>query len=82
MISLLDDSLAVCIYFDQDDSRFQDNIGISILESCPQCEKLFIADEINFFITPTQARQMIDALSSALKMRRAFFEKHRLNTGS
>jgi hypothetical protein len=82
MISLLDDSLAVGIYFDQDDSRFQDNIGISILESCPQCEKLFIADEVNFFITPNQARQMIDALSSALEMRRAFLEKHRLNNSS
>ena len=71
MISLLDDSLAVSIYFDRNDSRFQDNIGVSILETCPQCEKLFKADEINCFITPNQARQLIEALSTALEMRRA-----------
>jgi len=82
MISLLDDSLAVSIYFDQNDSRFQDNIAVSILESCPQCEKLFIANEINCFITPDQARQLIEALGSALELRRAFFEKHRLSSNS
>ncbi|MDR3562912.1 MAG: hypothetical protein P4N59_15960 [Negativicutes bacterium] len=80
MISLLDDSLEVSIYFDRNDSRFQDNIGVSILENCPQCEKLFKADEINCFITPDQARQLIEALSTALEMRRAFFEKRRLGT--
>jgi hypothetical protein len=82
MISLLDDSLAVSIYFDQNNARFQDNIGVSILESCPQCEKLFIADEINCFITPNQARQLIEALGSALELRRAYLEKHRLNNAS
>ena len=74
MISLLDDSLEVSIYFDRNDNRFQDNIGVSILENCPQCEKLFKADEINCFITPDQARQLIEALSSALEMRRALMK--------
>ena len=74
MISLLDDNLAVSIYFDRNDSRFQDNIGVTILENCPQCEKLFKADEINCFITPDQARQLIEALSTALEMRRALMK--------
>ena len=80
MISLLDDSLAVSIYFDQSDSRFQDNIAVSILESCPECEKLFKADEVNCFLTPDQARQLMEALASALETRRAFFESHRLSS--
>jgi len=79
MIPLLDDSLALNIYFDRDSSRFQDNIAVSILETCPQCEKLFIADEINIFITPNQAQQLIEALASALQVRRAFLDKRRLN---
>jgi hypothetical protein len=72
MISLLDDSLEVSIYFDRNDIRFQDNIGVSILENCPECEKLFKANEINCFITPDHARQLIEALSTALEMRRSF----------
>ncbi|HMD90902.1 MAG TPA: hypothetical protein VKF38_17230 [Anaerolineaceae bacterium] len=76
MISLLDDNLEVSIYFDRDDSRFQDNIGVCILENCPQCEKLFIANEINCFITPDQAHQLIAALEAALQARRAYHENY------
>ena len=76
MISLIDDNLEVSIYFDRDDSRFQDNIGVCILENCPQCEKLFIANEINFFITPDQAHQLIAALEAALQARRAYHENY------
>ncbi|MDR3573114.1 MAG: hypothetical protein P4L50_04595 [Anaerolineaceae bacterium] len=82
MISLLDDSLAVSIFFDQNDSRFQDNIAVSILESCPQCEKILIADEVNCFLTPYQARQLIEALGSALELRRSYLEKHHLSSDS
>ena len=76
MISLLDDSLEISIYFDRDDSRFQDNIGVCILENCPQCEKLFIANEINCFITPDQAHQIIEALGTALEARRVYHENY------
>ena len=65
-IYLLDNSLRVEIFFEQNDSNFTDNICISICEDCPEEEKLFRADETNMYITKQEAQQLITALLRAI----------------
>jgi hypothetical protein len=64
-ITLLDDSLNVEIFFEVNDCEFSDNICISILENCPDDEKVFRGDETNLYLTCPQARQLADALLQA-----------------
>ncbi|RPI32559.1 MAG: hypothetical protein EHM70_08660 [Chloroflexota bacterium] len=64
-ILLLDNSLRVEIFFEESDTDFADDVCISIVEECPEEEKLFIEDETNIFLTPEQARQVAEALLSA-----------------
>jgi hypothetical protein len=64
-IYLLDDSLSIDIFYECEDSSFSDCVCISIMESCPENEKLFKADETNIFITPKEARRLAEALLAA-----------------
>ena len=63
---LLDDTLAVDVYFDRSDNQFSDNVCIRLWESCPEDEKIFIADETNLFLTPDQALQLAQMLLAAV----------------
>jgi hypothetical protein len=64
-INLLDDSLSVDVYYDQDDCEYEDNICISILEDCPDEEKIFRVGQTNLYLTREQARQLGQALLAA-----------------
>ncbi|HEX7394354.1 MAG TPA: hypothetical protein VF313_05455 [Anaerolineaceae bacterium] len=64
-IYLLDDTLKVEIFVEPADKEFDDNICLSIEESCPLDEKLFCADEVNMYLTARQARQLGLALIEA-----------------
>ncbi len=64
-IWLLDNSLQVKIYYDEKDCAFEDNICVSIVEDCPEDEKIFRHDETNIYLTPEQAMQLIKALTAA-----------------
>ena len=64
-IHLLENSLKVNIYYDETDCGFDDNICVSILEDCPDEEKIFRAVETNMYLTPEQAVQLIQALTAA-----------------
>jgi hypothetical protein len=66
-IYLLDDSLAVDIYYECDDSEFEDNICISFYEDCPDSEKIFRAGQTNIYLTSQQAQQLAEALVKAIK---------------
>ncbi|HEY4693271.1 MAG TPA: hypothetical protein VIH16_07520 [Bellilinea sp.] len=63
---LLDDTLSVDVYFDRSDNQFSDNVCIRLWESCPEDEKIFIADETNLFLTPDQALQLAQMLLAAV----------------
>ena len=63
---ILDDSLKISIDYACEDSDLKDNICISVHESCPDDEKIFIADETNIFITAVEAQQLADALMRAV----------------
>ena len=65
VISLLDDTLSVDVYYDQADCEYEDNICLSILEDCPDEEKVFRAGQTNLYLTRDQARQLGWALLSA-----------------
>lgn len=66
-IYLLDHSLKVDVFYDPLDSPYDDNICVSILESCPDEERIFLYDQLNLYITPGQARQLAEALLKAAK---------------
>ncbi len=63
---LLDDTLSVDIFFEPSDDQFDDNVCISLWESCPEDEKIFIADETNIYLTPNQARELAKMLLDAV----------------
>ena len=65
IISLLDGSLRVQVFYEVPDAAFEDNVCISFLEDCPEDEKIFKAGETNIFLTPEQAAQLAEALSKA-----------------
>ncbi len=64
-VMLLDNSLKVSIFYDECDCEFKDNICVKIIETCPDEERLFRADETNLFLTPEQASQLAHALVMA-----------------
>ncbi len=70
-IYLLDDTLKIDIFYDGDDQPHDDNICVSIIETCPPGEKLFRVGETNIFLTPAQARELCKALSSAAQISEA-----------
>lgn len=64
-ILLLDESLRVRIYYECDDCDYDDNICVSIIEECPEDEKILIAGETNLYLTPEQAKKLAMALIHA-----------------
>ncbi len=64
-LHLLDDSLSVDVFYEPSDNQFNDNICVHICESCPEEEKVFIADEVNLYLTPEQARRLAEILLEA-----------------
>jgi hypothetical protein len=64
-IKLLDNSLEISIYYDECDCEYDDNICVSIIEDCPEEEKIFRADETNLYLTPEQALKLMQALKAA-----------------
>lgn len=66
-VYILDKSLKIEIFFENEDSAYQDNVCISIVEECPDEEKLFCSDETNIYISPEQACALAKALVSAAR---------------
>jgi hypothetical protein len=64
-IYLIDDTLSVEVYYDQKDCEYQDNICFSILEDCPDEEKVFRAGQTYLYLTREQARILGQALLDA-----------------
>jgi hypothetical protein len=63
---ILDDTLFVNIAYEKQGVDLRDNIRIFIKESCPEDEKLFLADETNIYLTTDEARQIMEALRIAI----------------
>lgn len=64
---ILDDTLRVSIKYEKQDGDLSDNLSLSIFESCPEDEKLFIADETNIYLTKEEATLLANALLRAVK---------------
>lgn len=64
-VRLLDGSLVVEICYDEADSAYEDNICLTLYETCPDEEKIMIHDETHVFITSAQARMLAAFLSKA-----------------
>ena len=64
-ITLLDGTLKVNIFFEQNDCRYGDNVCLCVFEKCPDDEKVFRGDETNLYLTPRQARKIAAAFLQA-----------------
>jgi hypothetical protein len=64
-ILLLDGSLKIDIAYEKSESAFEDNIRVSIIEDCPDEERLFRAEETNIFLTSDQACELAKRLTTA-----------------
>jgi hypothetical protein len=64
-VYLLDKTLQIDITYECDDLDLEDNICISVIERCPPSEKLLRAGQTHFFLTPTEARVLGEALLEA-----------------
>ncbi len=73
-ILLLDGSLRVKIYYDEDDSTFEDNICVCLEEDCPEEERILRADEVRISLTPLEARRLARALDAAADTSLANYE--------
>lgn len=72
---VLDDTLRLSIKYENQDRDLQDNVCLSIYESCPEDEKLFIADETNIYLTTAEAAMVAEALLTAVQKSRGNHEK-------
>ncbi len=64
---ILDDTLRVSVKYEKQDGDLKDNVSLSIYESCPEDEKLFIADETNMYLTKEEAILLANALLNAVR---------------
>jgi hypothetical protein len=74
-IYLLDESLMINIFYEPKDCDFRDNICLSIIEDCPEEERIFKAEQSNLFLTSNQARQLASALNKAALLSEKACEK-------
>ena len=68
---LLDDTLHIKIFFEDTDQDLQDNVCVSIFESCPDEERILLHDETNIYLTPEDACRLAEALQAATSKSRA-----------
>lgn len=66
-IHLLDKTLKIDIFYEDNDQAHEDNICVSIMESCPPAERLFRMGHTNVYLTSEQARQIGEALLAAAR---------------
>ena len=70
-IPLVDNTLKLSIYFDVNDSEYEDNICLRFQEDCPEAERLFRIEDTSFYITAEQAALIVLELSRALEAARS-----------
>jgi len=64
-IHLLDDTLHIEVFYECEDHDLDDNVCVSVLETCSASEQLLRAGETHIFLTPDEARQLGEALLEA-----------------
>ena len=65
-IHLLDDTLQIDIFHECEDQDLEDNICLSVVESCPPAERLLRAGVTHIYLTPEEARALGEALLAAV----------------
>ena len=61
-IHLLDKTLQIDIFYECEDQDLEDNVCLTIVETCPPGEKILRAGKTHLFLTPTEARALGEAL--------------------
>lgn len=66
-IYLLDKTLQIEIFYENEDQDLDDNICVKIIERCPPSEKIMRMGETHLFLTVEQARQLGETLLKAAR---------------
>ena len=66
-IHLLEGTLLIDIFYECEDQDLEDNICVSIIESCPSAERLLRAGETYIYLTTDQARELGEKLIQAAR---------------
>lgn len=61
-IHLLDKTLQIEIFYECEDQDLEDNVCLTVVETCPPGEKILRAGETHLFLTPNEARALGEAL--------------------
>jgi hypothetical protein len=64
-IHLLDKTLQIDIFYDCEDQDLEDNICLTVVESCPPAEKILRSGKTHLYLTPAEARALGEALLAA-----------------
>jgi len=64
-IHLLEGTLQIDIFYECEDQDLEDNICVSVIEDCPEDEKLLYAEKTHIYLTPDEARELGEALLTA-----------------
>lgn len=70
-ITLLDGTLKLSIFYEENDREYDDDICLRFIEDCPEDEKLFKFDDVSFYITPEQAALMVLELNRVMEAYRS-----------
>lgn len=70
-INLLDNTLHIEVFYERDDQDLEDNICVSIIESCPPQERIMRSGETHIYLTAHQACQLGEALLTAARLSEA-----------
>ncbi len=64
-IHLLDDTLHIEVFYECEDHDLEDNICISVVETCPPAEQLLCAGVTYIYLTSEEARRLGESLVAA-----------------
>jgi hypothetical protein len=62
---LLDQTLQIDIFYDCEDQDLEDNICLTVVESCPPAEKILRSGKTHLYLTPAESRALGEALLAA-----------------
>lgn len=65
-IHLLDETLQIDIFYECEDEDLEDNICLTIIESCPPAERVLRSGKTYLYLTPDEARTLGEALLEAM----------------
>ena len=76
LLTVCDGHMQLDVNFEPPEEDYDDNVQISLSENSPKEMNLFVADEIGFSLTSTEARTLANALLAAAEQNDAWLAEN------